>query len=81
MTADDRPKDRPKDRRNVTIALVTGETSTLAEYRASEPDLDPATLAIVDELLEKGRATLHPTWAAAAGAGAGEPDRGDGYPV
>ena len=71
MTVEARP--------SVTISLVVDETSTLAEYRASEPDLDPEMLAIVDELLEKGRAALHPTWAAAAGAGAGEPDRGHSY--
>lgn len=72
MTTEDRP--------NVTISLAIEEASTLAEYRAGEPDLDPELIDIVDELIEKGRATLHPTWAAAAGAGAGEPDRGDGYP-
>lgn len=48
--------------------------------RASEPELDPEMLGIIDDLIEKGRATLHPKWAAAAGAGAGEPDRGDDYP-
>lgn len=69
LTAEGRP--------NVTISLVVDETSTLAEYRATEPD--PDILAIIDELLEKGRATLHPKWAAAAGAGAGEPDRGDDH--
>ncbi|MDQ4112801.1 MAG: hypothetical protein M3306_17175 [Actinomycetota bacterium] len=74
MTTEDR---RP----NVTISLVIEKASTLAQYRASEPDLDPEMLAVVDELIEKGRATLHPKWAAAAGAGAGEPDRGDGYPL
>lgn len=75
MTTDDRPDDRP----NVTISLVSGETSTLADCRASEPALDPATLGVVDELIQRGRVTLHPTWASAAGAGAGEPDRGDGF--
>lgn len=73
MTVEDRP--------SMTISLVIDETSTLAEYRASEPDLDPEMLAVVDELLEEGRVTLHPKWAAAAGAGAGEPDRGDDYPL
>ena len=28
---------------------------------------------------ENGRVTLRPGWAAGAGAGAGEPDRGDNY--
>ncbi|WP_406027756.1 hypothetical protein OH802_10905 [Nocardioides sp. NBC_00850] len=44
----------------MTISLVIDEPSTLAEYRASKPDLDPEMLPIVDELLEKGRVTLHP---------------------
>lgn len=69
----------PKDRPRVTISLVADETSTLADYRASEPDLGPELLDVVDELIEKGRATIHPKWAAGAGAGAGEPDRGDGF--
>ncbi len=71
MTTEDRP--------NVTISLAIDETSTLAEYRASEPDLDPEVLDIVDELIDKGRATLRPGWAAGAGAGVGEPDRGDNH--
>ena len=66
-------------RSSVTISLVADEVSALAEYRASEPDLDKETLVIVDELIEKGRVTLHPSWAAGAGAGSGEPDRGDDY--
>lgn len=63
----------------MTISLVVDEATTLAEYRASEPDLDPEVLAVVDELIDTGRATLRPGWAAGAGAGVGEPDRGDNH--
>ena len=35
MTTEERP--------NVTISLVIEEASTLAEYRASDPDLDPSS--------------------------------------
>lgn len=42
-------------------------------------ELGAASLSPVDELLEYDLATLRPGWAAAAGAGAGEPDRGDNY--
>lgn len=38
----------------MTISLVIKEASTLALYRASEPDLDPEMLAVVDGLIEKG---------------------------
>lgn len=50
----------PEDRPGVTISLVVDEAPTLAEYRASEPDLDLELLVVVDELIEKGRP--HFTW-------------------
>lgn len=80
MTSEDEKPMTIEDRPNVTISIVVDDASTLAEYRASEPDLDSEMLDIVDELIEKGRVELHSKWAAGAGAGAGEPDRGDGYP-
>lgn len=65
----------------ISLSLVIPDEAqpTLAAYRDAEPELDEATLALVDELLESGRATLRPGWAAAAGAGVGEPDRGDNH--
>ena len=51
--------------------------------RSTTPDerreLGVASSGPVDELLERDRAALRPGWAAGAGAGAGEPDRGDNY--
>lgn len=52
---------------------------TPTAYRTARPDHGANTLALVDDLLDKGRARLHPGWAAGAGAGVGEPDRGDNY--
>lgn len=49
-------------------------STTLDERR----ELGVASSA-VDELLENDRVALRPGWAAGAGAGAGEPDRGDNY--
>lgn len=47
---------------NVTISIVVPDAAqpTLAEYRASQPDLDSETLAIVDELLANGRTEVPP---------------------
>lgn len=69
-----------EDRPNVTISLMIEEASTVAEYRTSDPEVDLETLAVVDELAKAGWVALHQTWAAGAGAGAGKPDRGNGYP-
>lgn len=66
------------DKPRVTLSVVVPEEAheTLAAYRDSDPDLDSETLALVDELVERGRARIA---GRAAGAGAGEPDRGDDY--
>lgn len=62
----------------VTISVVAPAEAheTLVAYRDSDPDLGAETLAVVDELIEKGQARIT---GRAAGAGAGEPDRGDDY--
>ena len=66
------------DKPRVTLSVVVPAEAreTLAAYRDSEPDLDAETLGLVDELVETGRAKIT---GRAAGAGAGEPDRGDDY--
>lgn len=63
------------------ISLVISDEAkpTLAAFRDECSQLDAATLGLVDELLASGRATLRTGWAAGAGAGAGEPDRGDNH--
>lgn len=61
----------------VTISLVIDEAENLIPYRDSEPDLDPETRAVLDDLIEKGRAVVWPR--GAAGSGPGEPDRGDDH--
>ena len=65
----------------ISLSLVLPDEAkpTLSAYRSSRSDLDSSTLAVVDELLENGRAQLSPGWASGAGAGVGEPDRGDSY--
>lgn len=66
------------DKPRVTISVVVPDEAheTLVAYRDSAPDLDAETLGLVDELVEHGRARIT---GRAAGAGAGEPDRGDDY--
>lgn len=51
-----------RDNLEVTISLVVPDDAraTLTAYRAAHPDLDATTLDIVNELLEHGRATIHP---------------------
>lgn len=71
--------DEPRVPISLSLVLSDEAAPTLKAYRASRPDLDATTLALVDELLESGRARLRPGWAAGAGAGVGEPDRGDNY--
>lgn len=69
MTENDRP--------DVSVFLVIDEAENLIKYRDSEPDLDPESRAVLADLIEKGRAQVWPR--GAAGAGPGEPDRGDGH--
>lgn len=66
------------DKPRVTISVVVPDEAheTLVAYRDSDPDIDAETLGLVDELVENGRARIT---GRAAGAGAGEPDRGDDY--
>lgn len=71
--------DEPRVEISLSLVLPAEAKPMLNAYRASRPDLDASTLAVVDELLENGRARLRPGWAAGAGAGVGEPDRGDNY--
>ncbi|SDL33838.1 hypothetical protein SAMN05428985_11518 [Nocardioides sp. YR527] len=65
------------DEPRVTISVVVPDEAheTLVAYRDRVADLDTETLGLVDELVEKGQARIT---GRAAGAGAGEPDRGDG---
>ena len=65
-----------KPRVTLSVAVPDEARETLAAYCDSAPGLDAETLALVDELVEKGRARIT---GRAAGAGAGEPDRGDDY--
>lgn len=65
----------------VPISLVVPDAArpTLAAFRNDYSELDDDTLRLVDELLMNGHAALLPGWAAGAGAGPGEPDRGDNH--
>lgn len=63
----------------ITLVIPDEARQTLAAFRNDCSELDDDTLGLIDELLTNGRAALHPGWAAAAGAGAGEPDRGDNH--
>lgn len=66
------------DEPRLTISVVVPDEAheTLVAYRDSDPEVDTETLALVDELVEKSQARIT---GRAAGAGAGEPDRGDDY--
>lgn len=62
----------------VTVSLVIDERDNLIAYRDGlRHPTDLETIRLVDELIEKGRVEIFP--GRAAGAGAGEPDRGDDY--
>ena len=58
-------------------------TGNQGRRRSATPDerreLDVASSGPVDELLDRDQAAPRLGWAAGAGAGAGEPDRGDNY--
>lgn len=62
----------------VTVSLVIDERDNLISYRDSKAPTDLETIRLVDELIEKGRVQIFPS-SGAAGAGAGEPDRGDDH--
>ena len=66
----------PKEPR---VTLVVPDEAQSETARGVRRERGIAPLATVDELLAKDRATLRPGWASAAGAGSGEPDRGDSY--